>query len=94
MAQARQEGIKPDTTSYNCAMKGMAIQKQWNRARKLLKRMVSEGLTPDVRTYNGLAEAAGMGSPRPREHMIEARVAVYIAHGNDDEAVPVTCHIC
>lgn len=71
MAQARQEGIEPDTTSYNHAMKGMAIQKQWTRARKLLKTMVSEGYYPDVRTYNGLVEAAGMGSPSPRKHMIE-----------------------
>lgn len=71
MAQARQEGIEPDTTSYNHAMKGMAIQKQWTRARKLLKRMLWEGLSPDVRTYTGLVEAAGMGSPSPRKHMIE-----------------------
>lgn len=74
MAQARQEGIEPDIVSYNHAMKGMAIQKQWTRARKLLKRMVSEGLCPDVRTYNGLVEAAGMGSPSPRKHMIEVSV--------------------
>ena len=71
MEQARQEGLEPDMASYNHAMKGMAIQKQWTRARKLLKRMVSEGLSPDVRTYNGLVEAAGMGSASPREHMIE-----------------------
>lgn len=71
MSQARQEGIEPDTTSYNHAMKGMAIQRQWTRARKLLKRMVSEGPSPDVRTYNGLVEAAGMGSASPRKHMIE-----------------------
>lgn len=71
MQQARQEGIEPDTASFNHAMKGMAIQKQWARARKLLKRMVSEGLSPDIRTYNGLVEAAGMGSPTPRKHMIE-----------------------
>lgn len=71
MAQARQEGVEPDTMSYNHAMKGMALQKQWTRARKLLKRMLSEGISPDVRTYNGLVEAAGMGSASPRKHMIE-----------------------
>lgn len=88
MAQAREEGIEPDITSYNCAMKGMAVQKQWTRARKLLKRMVSEGLTPDVRTYNGLAEAAGTGSPRPREHMIEVLVYTCTSvHGHDAHVV-------
>lgn len=71
MEQARQEGIEPDATSYSHAMKGLAIQKQWVRARKLLKRMVSEGPSPDVRTYNGLVEAAGFGSRSPRKHMIE-----------------------
>ncbi len=71
MAQARRAGIEPDATSYSCAMKGLAVRKQWARARRLLGRMLSEGLSPDVRTYNGLVEAAGMGSPTPRGHMIE-----------------------
>lgn len=81
MTQAREEGIEPDTTSYNNAMRGLAIQKQWRRARKLLKRMVSEGLSPDVRTYNGLVEAAGMGSAAPRKHMIEVMVVGPVPSG-------------
>lgn len=71
MRQAREDGIEPDITSYNYAMKGLAVQKQWGRARKLLVRIESTGLSPDVRTYNGLVEAAGMGSQSPRQHMIE-----------------------
>ena len=66
------EGIAPDTASYNSALNGLAKRREWYRARRLFRQMVSSGLSPDGHSYNGLVEAAGMGSISPRQNMIQA----------------------
>lgn len=65
-------GISSNTASYNCALNGLAKDRQWNRARSVFRKMVDSGLSPDDHSYNGLVEAAGMGSTSPRQSMIQA----------------------
>lgn len=67
----KSEGIEPNTGSYNCALNGLAKRREWYRARRLFRKMVGEGLSPDAKSYNGLVEAAGMGSLSPRQNMIQ-----------------------
>lgn len=71
LAQMKSEGIEPSTGSYNCALNGLAKRREWYRARRLFRKMVGEGLSPDAKSYNGLVEAAGMGSLSPRQNMIQ-----------------------
>lgn len=66
-----EEGIEPDTMSYNCALNGLAKCREWYRARRLFRKMGRDGLSRDVYSHNGLVEAAGMGSLSPRRNMIQ-----------------------
>lgn len=75
MAQMQASGIEPNTETYNCALNGLAKRREWYRARRLFRKMVAGGrCTPDVVTYNGLVEAAGMGSLSPRQDMIQVTI--------------------
>lgn len=71
LAQMKSEGIELNVGSYNCALNGLAKRREWYRARRLFRKMVGEGLSPDAKSYNGLVEAAGMGSLSPRQNMIQ-----------------------
>lgn len=71
LAQMKIEGLEPNTGSYNCALNGLAKRREWYRARRLFRKMVGEGLSPNAKSYNGLVEAAGMGSLSPRQNMIQ-----------------------
>lgn len=67
----REEGLQPNTVSYNQVLNGMAKRREWYRARRVFHDMVRGGFPPDVHSYNNLVEAAGMGSIAPRRNMIQ-----------------------
>lgn len=71
LKEMEEGGIEPDTSSYNCALNGLAKCREWYRARRLFRKMGATGLTPDTYSFNGLVEAAGMGSISPRQNMIQ-----------------------
>ena len=99
LAQMKSEGIEPNTGSYNCALNGLAKRREWYRARRLFRKMVGEGLSPDAKSYNGLVEAAGMGSLSPRQNMIQVTIQKNIyerqPHGwNVGTAIFFLCFFC
>lgn len=71
LSQMEEEGIEPDTLSYNCALAGLAKRRRWYRACGLFDKIVRTGLSPNVNSYNELLTAAGMGSESPRRNMVQ-----------------------
>lgn len=67
----QEEGIEPDACSHAYVLNGLAKAKQWNRARDFFREMTRQGVALNQFSYNAMVEAAGRGSPSPRQQMVQ-----------------------
>ncbi|EME30365.1 mitochondrial protein translocase, MPT family [Galdieria sulphuraria] len=102
---AKENGIEPDTISYNILLDHAFRLRDWERGEKIFKELQTQGLKPDATTYNYLIRAYSNSNQYakvvatfkemnkrnfiPNEQSCSSLVRVFHIQGNDAAALQV-----